>query len=123
MQTLLDTNIQLDPHTRHARVLPVHYGFLAIKYTAVCLACRRGVAGGGVGMVAVVVTCACSARATANDDVGHVQVGGWGHFTKVNGALFTPQRQVSKASPSSYNVQPFKLWRCIQRLYTRFSIL
>lgn len=37
MQTLLDTNIQLDPHTRHARGLPVHYGFLAIKYTAVCL--------------------------------------------------------------------------------------
>lgn len=35
MQTLLDTNFQLDPHTRHAQGLPVHYGFLTIKYTAV----------------------------------------------------------------------------------------
>lgn len=54
MQTLLDTNIQFDPHTRHARGLPVHYGFLAIKYTAVYLGFGRGVARGGVGMVAVV---------------------------------------------------------------------
>lgn len=46
MQTLLDTNIQLDPHTRHARGLPVHYWFLAIKYTAVCLGCGREVACG-----------------------------------------------------------------------------
>lgn len=49
MQTLLDTNIQLDLHTRHARGLPVHYGFLAIKYTAVCLGCGKEVTGGGVG--------------------------------------------------------------------------
>lgn len=99
MQTLLDTNIQLDPHTRHARGLPVHYGFLAIKYTTVCLGCGTGFAGGGVGMAAVV--------ATANYDVGHVQVAGWGHFSKVNDALSTPQRPVSKMSPSSYHVQPF----------------
>lgn len=49
MQTLLDTNIQLDPHTRHAGGLPVHYGFLTIKYTAVCLGCGREATGGGVG--------------------------------------------------------------------------
>lgn len=78
MQTLLDTNIQLDPHARHARGLPVHYGFLAMKYTAVCLACGRGVAGGGVGMAAG-VTWACSTSPTSKNDAGHL--------SKVNGAF------------------------------------
>lgn len=59
----------------------------------------RGVAGGGVGM-ADVVNCVCSSSPTANDDGGHGQMGGWGHFSKVNGALFTPHRRVSKVSPS-----------------------
>lgn len=31
MQTLLDTNIQLNPHTRHAQGLPVHCGFSDYK--------------------------------------------------------------------------------------------
>lgn len=30
IQTLLDTNIQLNPNTRHAQGLPVHYGFPTI---------------------------------------------------------------------------------------------
>lgn len=31
MQTLLDTNVQLNPHTRHAQGLPVHWGFSDFK--------------------------------------------------------------------------------------------
>lgn len=31
MQTLLDTNTQLNPHTRHAQGLPVHCGFSDYK--------------------------------------------------------------------------------------------
>lgn len=49
MQTLLDTNIQLNPYTRHAQGLPVHYGFLTIKQAAACLGCEKDVTGEGVG--------------------------------------------------------------------------
>lgn len=42
IQTLLDTNIQLNPNTRHAQGLPVHYGFLTVKRTAVSLGCEKG---------------------------------------------------------------------------------
>lgn len=49
MQTLLDTNIQLNLYTRHAQGLPVHYGFLTIKQPAACLGSEKGVTGGGVG--------------------------------------------------------------------------
>lgn len=62
-----------------------------------------GVAGGGVRM-ATVVTCVFSTSRTADDDAGHVQVGGWGHFSKV---LYKLLRRISKVSPSSYDVQPF----------------
>lgn len=82
MQTPLDTNVQLDPQTRHAWGLPAHYECLAIKYTAVRLGCERGAAGGGAGM-AVVVTCVCISRCTSNNGGGHVQVGGWGRFSNV----------------------------------------
>lgn len=49
MQTLLDTNIQLNLYTRHAQGLPVHYGFLTIKQAAACLGSEKGVTGGGFG--------------------------------------------------------------------------
>lgn len=49
IQTLLDTNIQLNPNTGHAQGLPVHYGFPTTKQTAVSLGCGEDVTGGGVG--------------------------------------------------------------------------
>lgn len=57
MQTLLDTNIQLNPYTRHVLGLPVHYGFLTIKQGATCLGCEKDVAGEGVKGMAVVLSC------------------------------------------------------------------
>lgn len=56
MQTLLDTNIQLNPYTRHVLGLPVHYGFLTIKQGATCLGCEKDVAGEGVKGMAVVLS-------------------------------------------------------------------
>lgn len=50
IQTLLDTNIQLKPNTRHAQGLPVHYGFLTMRRAAACVwVVKKDKTGEGVG--------------------------------------------------------------------------
>lgn len=50
IQTLLDTNIQLKPNTRHAQGLPVHYGFLTMRRAAACVwVVKEDKTGEGVG--------------------------------------------------------------------------